>query len=317
VANPFASGSDRIRQTATWMIGALAAVATVMLAGSQLSTIGDLSLSEDFGRLATAAVSALLAVGLVAYTVYVLTQIQMPQEGTLGELREDSRDESSQIALLASNDRGLIAERHSLGDFFDEYDALRTRQFAAQRERDAAQEERNAATTEAEKTAAGERRKKADATYDLVTRQIGVLRPHLVTLAQLSSYLNVKRRFVRYRYHLLGAATAIAVLLVVFAWAANPPAPSAAPGDVLAARPAAGRLLLTDQGREDLEPALGKACASAGQTSRGLAVVALSGSAADGFDLVVLPGGACRKPVRLNVTPKQAVIVPAAEVQLG
>ncbi len=49
--NPFQPASDRLRQTATWLAGTLAAVAAIMLAGSQLSSIGSISFAHDRWRL--------------------------------------------------------------------------------------------------------------------------------------------------------------------------------------------------------------------------------------------------------------------------
>ncbi len=59
--NPFATGNQQVRTAATWFIGALAAVATVLLAGVQLTSVGQLTWEDNPGRLSAAGVAALAA----------------------------------------------------------------------------------------------------------------------------------------------------------------------------------------------------------------------------------------------------------------
>jgi hypothetical protein len=58
-----------------------------MLAGSQLSSIGELDPDDDRARLFIAVIAALVAVLAVAYVVYQLTEVQMPNATTLGDVR--------------------------------------------------------------------------------------------------------------------------------------------------------------------------------------------------------------------------------------
>ena len=131
-ANPYQSGADRIRTTATWLTGALAAVATVMLAGTQLSSIGALSFSDDGWRLGAAVVSVVLAVVAVAYAIYRLSFVQAPVETGLLYIQTEAAKSNSLLVKMANADRGLRANYENLTAFLSGYDQLRVAEYDAE-----------------------------------------------------------------------------------------------------------------------------------------------------------------------------------------
>jgi hypothetical protein len=311
--NPYQAGSDRVRQTATWLVGVLAAVATVMLAGSQLSGIGSLSLTDDRWRLAVAVGSALLAIGAVSYAVFRLTEIQMPGEGTLTSIRE-SAERSTRLKQLADGDSGLRAGRADLIEFLDYYEARRRTEWDAEAEVVVRETAVAAAATPAEREAAAAALAAADGARSRAAAQVAALRPNLVQLGQLSSYLAVRTRFERERPRILGAALATAVLLICFAWAANPPQRPSRGGSVLDDQPSSGRLALTADGRVQLAGVLGTSCAGAAAAGS-VPVIALARSEA-GSEIVLVPGGDCPDARRLTVPTEWGVVLSTSTVPL-
>jgi hypothetical protein len=146
-------------------------------------------------------------------------------------------------------------------------------------------------------------------------RRVKALRPHMVDLARLASYLEVRERFKRERVRIMLAAVAAAVLLVCFAWAANPPAAAGNSAEAVAPKPSAGRLVLTPAGVTELGPVVGDACARRARSS-GVAAVALAFDA-DVYDVLVLPGADCPRPVRVSVPTRLGNVVGDATVVLA
>jgi hypothetical protein len=315
-ANPFQPGSDRLRKTAAWLAGALGAVASIMLAGSQLSSIGSLSATHDLWRLIAAILSALLAVGAVGYAIYQLTSIQMPGEGTLGQIRKAAADPRSRLAVLAADDSGLRAGRESLSVLLDDYERLR------QTERQAEDAVLKATTAAQKAQSEAEHRKAAlavaaaSADQQDADARIDNLRPYMVTLAQLSSYLEVRQNFDEGRRRILFAALAAAGLLVCFAWAANPSKPETPAASTMPQNPSAGRLVLTSTGVTELSSELSRSCAAAAGKPAGIPVIALAARGAT-FDVVVIPVGQCTKPARVTVSPALGRVVPSGSVRLS
>jgi hypothetical protein len=299
-SNPFQPASDRLRKTATWLTGTLAAIATIMLAGSQLSSIGSISFAHDRWRLIAAVLSSLVVVGAVAYSVNILTKIQMPSEGTLGQIRTAAKDPDSNLARLAAQDSGLRGGRKTLTEFLDEYEKVRGDQRQAERDiRSAVITARNVQTKrareEADSALAAAKLREQDANANIAD-----MRPYMVTLAQLSSYLSLKETFLAARPRILFAALAAAAFLVLFAWAVNPPKPEASAVSAIQQTPSAGRLLLTPAGVGQLSNVLGDDCASSAGTQAGVAAIALA-SVNNVFDVVLIPEGSCTEPVRVMI----------------
>jgi hypothetical protein len=312
-ANPYQPAADRLRQTTTWLAATLAGVAAIMLAGSQLSSIGSISFAADRARLIAAIVSALIATAAVGYAIYVLTSIQMPSEGTLGQIRKAAADSDSRLAKLAADDSGLRNGRDTLTEFLDEYEEVRKRQCDAERDVQSAIDGTEKAQTKKERADASVALAAAKARQQRADVRIAELRPHIVTLAQLASYLSLRDRFSAGRAKIFVAALLAAASLVCFAWAANPSQPKASAAETVPQSPSAGRLLLTPAGKSQLDAVLGHACATSAATAPGVAVLALA-STGGSYDVVVVPGGSCPKPVRLTIPADLGRVVAVSAV---
>jgi hypothetical protein len=317
-ANPYQPAADRLRQTTTWLAGTLAGVAAIMLAGSQLSSIGSISFATDGARLIVAVVSAAVAIAAVGCAVYVLTNIQMPSEGTLGQIRKAATDSDSRLAKLAAEDSGLRNGRDTLTEFLDEYEEVRRRQCNAERDVQSAMDSCEEARTKQEQADASSALAAAKEHQLREDTRIAELRPHMETLAQLASYLSLKDRFSAGRLKIFGAALLAAASLVCFAWAANPSQPKASAAVTVPQSPSAGRLLLTSKGKSQLDLVLGRACATSAATPAGVAVLALAATGGS-YDVVVVPGGSCPKPVRVMISADlgQVVAMRAVPVHSG
>jgi hypothetical protein len=224
----------------------------------------------------------------------------MPSEGTLGQIRTAAKDPNSSLAKLAAQDSGLRHGRKSLTDLLDEYEKVRGDQRQAEMDiRSAMIVTRSAQTKRA--------REKADAALSAAkvreqdaNANIVDLRPYMVTLAQLSSYLSLRDLFLAARSRILFAALTAAAFLVLFAWAINPPKPEASAVSAIQQTPSAGRLLLTPAGVSQLSNVLGHDCAASAGTQPGIAAIVLA-SVNNVFDVVVIPEGSCAEPVRVMI----------------
>jgi hypothetical protein len=312
-ANPYQPAADRLRQTTTWLAATLAGVAAIMLAGSQLSSIGSISFAADGARLIAAIVSALIAIAAVGYAVYVLTDIQMPSEGTLGQIRKAAANSNSRLAKLAADDSGLRNGRDTLTEFLDEYEEFRKRQSDAERDVQSAMDSVERAHTKKEQADASHALTAATAHQQRADARIDELRPHIMDLAQLASYLSLRDRFSDGRVKIFVAALLAAASLVCFAWAANPSQPKTSAAETVPQSPSAGRLLLTPAGKSQLNAMLGHACATSAATPAGVAVLALARTGGS-YDVVVVPGGRCPKPVRVTISADLGRVVPSVPV---
>jgi hypothetical protein len=314
-ANPYQPAADRLRQTTTWLAATLAGVAAIMLAGSQLSSIGSISVTADPVRLIIAIASALIAIAAVGWAIYVLTNIQMPSEGTLGPIREAAANPNSRLAKLADADSGLRNGRPTLTAFLDEYQGVRQQQCDAERDVQSAMDRVEGAQTDDEKAGASHALTVARAHKQRADARIAELRPTMVELAQLVSYISLRDRFSAGRRWVFTAALIAAASLVCFAWAANPSQPKASAAVTVPQSPSAGRLVLTPAGKSQLAMVLGRACATSAATPAGVAVLALARTGGS-YDVVIVPRGRCPKPVRVTISADLGRVVAMSAVSL-
>lgn len=309
-----------MRSTSSWLVGALAAVATIMLAGSQLSSVGSLTWEDDRTRLLLAVGSAVVAVVAVAYAVSRLSAVQMPSEGTLVTVREmlapGRRGRRSRFSTLVDGDSGLRSGYPTVEILLEEYERRRR----AEHRRDLVVRrlecrlEGTRSPSEAREVGAAletarDRRKKA-------SEAVGELRSHVQTLVQLASYLSLRATYEQARPHVLGAALATAAALIAFAWAANPPEATQESADALPQNPRAGTLFLSEESAQQLSAVLGGDCAAEASGEAGIGVVALASTDGE-IDVVTVPTSACPMPVKLTVTDDVGRVVPADAVPLS
>src|SRR5688572_14701807 len=83
------SAIDRYRDLAKYLIAIFAGVGALLVAGTQLASIGDLSLEDDLGRVIAAALGLALTIGAIATVVALALKVLRPVEMTLEDVSAD------------------------------------------------------------------------------------------------------------------------------------------------------------------------------------------------------------------------------------
>lgn len=141
------------------------------------------------------------------------------------------------------------------------------------------------------------------------------LRPTVVHVVQLATYLELRSEFKTVRRGVFVAALIAAAAFVTFAWAANPPDPEPSADDALDSIPVAAELHLTDDGVKKLGTLVGDDCAALAR-SESIPVIALASGSA-GVEVVILPSEVCTAASRLVVSSGNGTVVAASEVDLS
>ncbi len=309
-SNPFLPATTQLREVAKWLIGAFAAVAAVMLAGTQLSSLGALP-TEHPTRLLVAVAAAVVVVGATTGAIYQLsTVLPLDFSGVHGLVRE-SREVPMREVLAA--DSGYRAGRENVQALLVDYETARDEERSAHRRRAALEVEVADAVKPSEELTG--RLARATKREELAEAEVQSLKSHVTALIQMKGYLNVRRRFDSARTAVLWLAALAAAGIITFAWAANPEGGTPAAGAVLDARPVEAKLVLTPAGLAELRSVLGEECAQRSAES-GTRVVAMAADAGTA-DVVVLAEGPCGETIRLDIegrlgrlVPLDAVVVP-------
>lgn len=265
---PLDAAADRIRETAKWLTVAFAAIGAIMIAGSQLSSIGSLELwtSRFWWSVVGGALAAAGALAALVATAWALTAPAI----TLRSLAE----RAPKGADNAVKDDTLLQGYQNPKDLADTYaKALRKRKSTL-----------DAHHAHLEDPALADKARAADARVV----QLHGVGQGLVTVA---SYQQLSHRWKVAVRWIVGGGLAAAVGLGLFAWASNPPAEAtasaAAPNVVGTAETKA--VTLTQGGVEALATKLGSGC----NTAAPLAVVVL-GETSAGPDVLIDQVGCAR-----------------------
>jgi len=219
-ASRYATAIASIREVAKWLIGALAAVATIMLAGTQLSSLGSLP-TQPSGRLWVAGIAALVAVMAVVRSIYLLSTVLMVQTSSLTDLRENTRPTATTIQRIIDGDPGFLEGRPSVAKLLDDYaQAQRQAISAADAKALAQQALLDAKPTDEEKAQALVKHAiQAASLADALRERLG---ERVRSLVELDGYVKVRASFDKARKGVIGWAAVSAIAVIVFAWAANP-----------------------------------------------------------------------------------------------
>ncbi|GIJ36547.1 pentapeptide repeat-containing protein [Verrucosispora sp. WMMD703] len=197
-------GNDRIRDAAKWLVASAAAVGAAMLAGSQLSSIGELPLgvpdSVDRARLWVAVTGAAAGLSTVVYAIWTAVQILLPKLVLVSDLDAAWTQRRSELTTVVEHFR---RNPKYLQGFSTPADIITAREelIAAQREPSTADDVRT-------QLAAG----------------IADLDERITAIEDTATHEALKNQF-RHALRKLMLATAVAAIgIVAFAWAANPPA---------------------------------------------------------------------------------------------
>ncbi|MGZ0152941.1 hypothetical protein ACXJJ3_38190 [Kribbella sp. WER1] len=299
-----ADALNQMRTAVNWLIGALAAVAAAMIAGSQLSSIGKLSWTADHSRLLAALIGVTAAVAAILIAIGLLYYTQAPINTDFARLTKLAKNDrrwglNGPLRKQVAGDSTLHRGKDTLQNLKTAFESVR---IEYHRLKDAAYDaELKLATTPDEQTRAGAATLNAQRV--VVESRLQEYRNALQRVARVDKYLRTRRRYRVTTAIVILFSVAAAFGFVAFAWAANP---ADRQQDAVQQRAVAATLTLTDAGRKDLERQLGTACATAA-TASGVPVIALTSSGA-GVEVVLVPGTACPQPVRLTVSSSDGAV---------
>lgn len=277
--NPFAAAVDQMQQTARWLLTVFAAIAGVLLAGTQLSNLGHLTLSDY--HLWVAVLAGLLALTLIGRIIWTTAQVLTQGHVTRVDLVHPAKATQGGVELT---DLSLLGGYVSVAALLNAYDAVIKDRFTSIEANDTAKVQDDETKVE----------------------YLGALVSGLTAAAY---YNNVRRLFqeAMRTMFIFGAPAAIAI--VGFVWAVNPPTPSTATPSAPAVpdQPAEATLRLAGADIAAITT-VGKPCAR-----KPIHVIVLSADTGQD-DLVTVPTAAC-KLVRLTVNPSLDRIQPIHSVK--
>lgn len=227
-----------LRGNVKWSLVAFGAIGTTLLAGSQLSNLGQFQFDEP--RLWWALFFAALALGAASFAVHSAQSVTYA-----GHV---------EYSTLAASDRAFVENNRPILEGFADIDALREtyQQCIDKRYLDLRTPGTAPAVLESNETWYAY----LDSMHDKVLAYI--------------RYNRIRLQVDRSRKQLTGASIIAAIGLVGFAWAANPAKET--PTVLLQAPISEARLALTQAGKETLKPVLGAACTALDQ----IAVIVLN-----------------------------------------
>jgi hypothetical protein len=211
-AASYAMAADNLRAAARWLLTAAVAAGAVLVAGVQLTGLGSLG-AGDWPRLLVACAGLAAGLGAVGYLFFEaslmltdewITLAQLDLEMIDGQLAGSSRRRDRRRLERIKKIRGELETYQDefygsvAGSISDLYRRLI----------DANRQARESPSPEHAKAAAD-------------------LKEVVDILAQAANYSYVRSAFAALRQHLIWAGAVFVIGIVIFAYAANPPAPTA------------------------------------------------------------------------------------------
>ncbi|MEP6695303.1 MAG: pentapeptide repeat-containing protein [Pseudonocardiales bacterium] len=209
-----AAANDKVRGAAKWLLGATAAVGAALIGGSQLSSIGKLEActgsSQQCLRLPIAALSSVIALVALAYIIWTAVGILLPVAVTVADLDQAwDAGKRADVKFLKANTPLLGYARPS------DLETARTQAWndlvaarKALKDADADDPTRAAKTT----------------AHDLAESAFKDKQQRVATVTDIAQYELLQSDFRSLMARLLPATAVVALGIVTFAWAANPPA---------------------------------------------------------------------------------------------
>jgi hypothetical protein len=283
--------SDRIRETAKWLVATFGAVAGALIVGLQLSDIGQLE-GGDRVVAAMAAFAALAAVILiVALASVVLARGRVP----LGELSSSSHERKYRRLRTALNrNRSLYSTYGSVAELVDRVEEVWDRQVTSWK-----------AKTDASKPAA--ERQQATREFEETKKLMPELNKLATRLMAFARAEDIRITFERVRNAIIALAIVVAVGGAVFAYVDN--APDEEETAAVSQRPAAASLNLSASGREKMGALLGPHC------NLGQVPVEVLSSSEDGWEAVSISTRNCSS-ARLTIETEDGELQALESVSL-
>lgn len=189
-----AAGAERVREAAKWLIGIFAAIGGVLVAGMQLSSLG--ALEGERLRLGLALGSAFVALFGIALSIWFLLNVMMPSAATLVE--DGDFD---------------VRHREAFRGYANSRTGLRSRYIEALEDRrDKLRGNWAVPPTMSDLEASNANR---------LVQDIGSA---VNATVAMQAYENLEGRMTNKRGAIIGGGAIAAAAIVLFAWAANPPA---------------------------------------------------------------------------------------------
>lgn len=205
---------DRIRETTKWLVTSFAAVGAVLIAGSQLSGIGKLDVCTAMElrclRLPLAVLGAVTPLVAVAVMIAAAIGVLLPRDWTLSQLTTEwrEREHTSAVVAFFATSPELLQGFGSVVDLHAEIGRVRQARAAARNEW---------------KRASDQDQKAAARGLQRIDGQLRSLYRRAATITAIANYVSLRSDFRRFRVKFFAGAVVVALGLVVFAWAANPP----------------------------------------------------------------------------------------------
>ena len=226
----FQASGDRMRETAKWLAAIFGAIAGVLIAGTQLSSMGSLPVGP---RLYAAIAGASLALVGILVVIWFLLDIMLPSQVALDEIQQAEasnkwRDKKKKhLATFLESNKSTLVPYASLGALLQTYTTdLNAKQKALDEYYSSLSEKRDEDDEEVKKKEIAA--KAATVRASQADRKVGYV-------AKLLSVEQLRRRFgTGQKVAALLGASVVAVGIGVFAWAANPAKDDSSDGPDLA-----------------------------------------------------------------------------------
>jgi hypothetical protein len=213
-AASYATATANLRAAARWLLTAAAAASAVLVAGVQLTGLGSLGAGE-WPRLIIACVSLGAGLSAVGYLVFQASLMLTDEWITLAELDLEMISRQ-RTGSSRSRDRRRLEQikkiRGELESYQDEFYGSAASSISDLYRR----------LIEANKKA-------RELPSPEHAKQAAELRDVVETLVQAANYSYARSAFAALRQHLIGAGAVFVAGIVIFAYAANPPAHAARP----------------------------------------------------------------------------------------
>jgi hypothetical protein len=193
--SPEVAGINRVRDAAKWLIGAYASIGAVLVAGLQLTKLGQI---EDHTRLLVAVVAAFGGLVAVAVAIWKVANVLAPVTVKASDLAEGTEVDKMTVETPLL----LQAQADSLVDLQQKYvNALHDYQDKREKAWD-----NTALQPEA----------------DVAKSRVDALGEPLGQLRHMALFVKVQAKFTEARKVLGLAGLGTAICVITFAWAANP-----------------------------------------------------------------------------------------------
>lgn len=235
------ASSDRIRETAKWLVATFGAIAGALIVGLQLSDIGQLEGADQVAATIAAFAALVAVIMIVALATVILARPRVP----LGELSSNGSRKYKRLREALDRNRSLYAGFASVSGLVDRVEEVWTKQFVswnAKNNSEASDEERARAKAEFEDT------KK-------VLPELNRLIDRLMSYARAE---DIRLTFERVRNAIIVLAIVVAAGGIVFAFVNDSPEEEETPA--VSQRPVGAKLELSASGEEKMGEALGAGC---------------------------------------------------------